>query len=121
MNKIMKTGIISMLAGGMLILFSCSKNFLDKKPKGVANIESLSPESLLIGAYASMSGGLSTTNQNMSGAASVRNWAWDVASDDAYKGTTAGDTKEVEEMELYAAPATNTWIYGKWFVGYDGI
>ena len=121
MNKIMKTGIISMLAGGMLILFSCNKNFLDKKPKGVANIESLSPESLLIGAYASMSGGLSTTDQNMSGAASVRNWAWDVASDDAYKGTTAGDTKEVEEMELYAAPATNTWIYGKWFVGYDGI
>ena len=116
---------ITKISLGLIVAFtmlnSCTKEFLDKKPKGVANIESLDPQSLLIGAYASMSGGSSTTNQNYSGAASVRNWAWDCASDDAYKGTSAGDTKEVEEIEQYIAPATNPWIYGKWFVGYDGI
>ncbi len=105
----------------LLSTFSCNKDFLSKEPKGVAFLELLDPEDILTGAYAAMSGGSSTTDQAMSGAASVRNWVWDCASDDAYKGTTQGDTQPVEEIELYKAEATNQFIYGKWFISFDGI
>lgn len=101
--------------------FSCSDEFLDKKPKGVVFEEFLDPQDVLIGAYATLGGGSSTTNQAMSGAASVRNWAWDTASDDAYKGTAQGDTDDVEEIERYAVLPTNPWLNGKWLVSYDGI
>ncbi|HRN58006.1 RagB/SusD family nutrient uptake outer membrane protein [Agriterribacter sp.] len=106
---------------GMSVIISCSKSFLSKEPKGVAFLELLDPEDILTGAYAALSGASSTTDQAMSGAASVRNWVWDCASDDAYKGTTQGDTQPVEEIELYKADATNQFINGKWFVSYDGI
>ena len=118
MNNIQRYFVILFIG---LTLLSCRKDFLNKQPKGVAFSEVLEPKDLLIGAYAALSGSSTTGDQAMSGAASVRNWAWDVASDDSYKGTAQGDTDPVEEIEKYSAPSTNLWIYGKWFVSYDGI
>lgn len=118
-NNIVVGGLC--LAITIISIYSCKKSFLTKEPKGVAFLELLSPDDILIGAYAALSGGMSTTDQAMSGAASVRNWVWDCASDDAYKGTTQGDTQPVEEIELYKAAPTNQFINGKWFVSYDGI
>lgn len=100
---------------------SCSDDFLTKYPKGTAVMESLSPDELLIGAYAALSGAAATDNQNASAAASVRNWVWDCASDDAYKGTTLGDFSDGGEIERYEAFPSNALINSKWEVSYDGI
>lgn len=102
-------------------IFSCNEDFLDKKPKGVASSENLGPEHLLIGAYAALSGATSSSNQNASAAASVRNWVWDCASDDAYKGTSLGDFNEGGEIERYEALPSNSLINSKWEISYDGI
>lgn len=104
-----------------LSITACSDDFLEKNPKGIVFEEMLDPQDALIGAYAALSGGSSTGDQATSGAASVRNWAWNVASDDAYKGTAQGDTDDVEEIERYTVLATNPWLNGKWRVSYDGI
>lgn len=105
-----------------LLTMSCSEEFLYKEPKGVVVTELLNTpkgvESLLIGAY-SLLDGVSTSWPNYP--ASIRNWVWDAASDDAYKGTTLGDYIQGGEIERYEALPSNPLIEQKWMVMYDGV
>jgi len=114
-----------LLLAAIFISPSCNEDFLYKQPKGVVFTDALNSKTgidlLLTGAYAAVTGAASTTNQNMSGSASSRNWVWDCASDNAYKGTTFSDTYDVGLIERYEAPNTSDWVRGKWFVSYDGI
>ena len=107
------------------ILPSCGEGFLYKEPTGVVFTENLATkegiEYLLVATYGAMTGALSSTDQNRAGAGSSRNWVWDCASDNAYKGTTFSDTYDVGLIEYYDADPTNIWINNKWVVSYDGI
>ncbi|WAC14943.1 RagB/SusD family nutrient uptake outer membrane protein [Dyadobacter pollutisoli] len=110
-----------------LVMQSCGESFLYKEPKGTVIPESLNTldgvNYLLIGAYSLLDGwGSGTANQqNMSAAASIKNWVWNSASDDSYKGSTPGDLSPAGEIEQYVALPTNIMIEYKWQVHYDGI
>jgi hypothetical protein len=106
----------------MIMIFGCQK-FFDVAPQGVATATQLKSKAgvnaLLIGAYSLMDGiGSGTTGWH----AAVSNWVYGgVVSDDAYKGTDAGDQPEQSFLEQYNWISDNTHLRGKWQHSYDGI
>ena len=127
MNTNIKFYLFLLTAGLTFFLVSCDEEFLYKQPKGAASTESLNTQegvdNLLIGAYSLLDGAGSVAGWpgGHAYAASVRNWVWDCASDDAYKGTSLGDFSTGGEVERYAALPTNPLIEQKWYVMYDGV
>lgn len=127
MNTTIRFSFLSMIAGMIVVFISCSEDFLYKLPKGAASTESLNTQegvdNLLIGAYSLLDGAGSVSGWpgGHAYAASVRNWVWDGASDDAYKGTSLGDFSTGGEVERYVALPTNELIEQKWYVMYDGV
>ncbi len=108
----------------IVIASSCGDKFLDKKPQGQYNPDILKTsagiEGALTGAYALLDGIGTSGVTSWHGA--VSNWIFgSVVSDDAYKGSDAGDQPEQTFMERYVWLTTNTHIYGKWRTLYDGI
>jgi hypothetical protein len=108
----------------IIIASSCGDQFLDKKPQGQYNPDIIKTpagiEGALTGAYAILDGIGTSGVTSWHGA--VSNWIFgSVVSDDAYKGSDAGDQPEQTFMERYVWLTTNTHIYGKWRTLYDGI
>jgi hypothetical protein len=108
----------------LLSAFACSDAFLEKKPLGQYSPDIIKTgpgiEGALVGAYALLDGigtsGVTTWH------AAASNWIFgSVVSDDAYKGSDAGDQPEQTFMERYVWLTTNTHIYGKWRTVYDGV
>lgn len=105
-------------------LNSCKKSFLEPKPFGRYSSEQLQSkkglEGLLTGTYGFLDGaGTPGASGWMVGAT---NWVYaDVASDDAYKGTDAGDQPQMTEIELWASQAANTYFNYKWVSVYEGV
>lgn len=105
-------------------LYACKKSFLEKAPLGTLDEATLAnkagAEGLLIGAYSQLNGfggaggGFYSTPSN---------WAFGgVASDDAYKGSDAGDQSvESNPIENYTVTSTNGPVASKWAAVYDGI
>ncbi len=124
----MKNNNIRVLMLGLLAtiiaLYACKKSFLEKAPLGTLDESILSnkagAEGLLIGAYSQLNGfggaggGFYSTPSN---------WAFGgVASDDAYKGSDAGDQSvEANPIENYTVTSTNSAVASKWSAVYDGI
>lgn len=106
----------------MVMTFGCQK-FFDVNPQGVASPAQLKSKAgvnaLLVGAYSLLDGvGSGTTQWH----GSVDNWVFGgVASDDAVKGTDAGDQPEQSFIEQYNWVADNTHFRGKWQHLYDAI
>ena len=105
------------------VVISCSDSFLEQKPRGVFSEDILinrqGIEGMLIGAYSLLDGAGGPTN-NWFAAAS--NWVFgDVTSDDAYKGTDAGDQIEINPIERYEPLPTNGYFILKWRHQYDGV
>ncbi len=107
-----------------LIPINGCDDFLEKKPKGVTTIDSFTDEEgvndLLVGAYSTLDGA-QTANQSVAAAGSPKNWPWNLASDDATKGSTAGDIIDLFYLETYQPTPDNPWMNYKWTIGYDGI
>ena len=118
---------ILFFAAILVFPYSCNEDFLYNEPKGVVFTESLSTEEgvnlLLIGAYSLADGAGSTAGWpgGHAYAGSIRNWVWDCASDDAYKGSSQGDFSTGGEIERYVALPTNPLLEQKWMVLYDGV
>lgn len=108
----------------LISINGCKKEFLDPNPYNVYQPEQLSNlkgvEGLLVGAYGMLDGqGIDGASGWMVGAT---NWVYgDVASDDAYKGTDAGDQPQMTEIELWASQPANTYFYYKWLAIYEGV
>jgi hypothetical protein len=106
----------------MIMTIGCTK-FFDVAPQGVASPALLKTKAgvnaVLIGAYSLLDGvGAGTTQWH----GSADNWVFGgVASDDAVKGTDAGDQPEQSFIEQYNWLADNTHFRGKWQAVYDGI
>lgn len=120
----MKTYKLSFIIAILLaVITSCGDDFLQKEPWGVVIPEALNTpkgvDYLLVGAYSMLDGW--NGNQNAGSAASIRNWVWDTASDDAYKASTPGDLVPAGEVERYEALPTNQMIEFKWMIMYDGV
>lgn len=117
----MKKSIILLVA--VFISFSCSDSFFDLKPQGRASLAQLSTKNgvnaLLIGAYSLLDGvGAGNTGRQ----STISNYVFGgISSDDAVKGTDAGDQPEQSFIEQYNWLADNTYFLGKWWHSYDGV
>ncbi|EON77132.1 hypothetical protein ADIS_2342 [Lunatimonas lonarensis] len=126
MKKIRKN-YISLVAAGLLAgitTFSCSEGFLETEPQGqfstvgLANPQGV--EGILLGAYAMVDGFGLDGQSSWNG--TIENWVYGgVVSDDAYKGTDAGDQPEQTFLETYDFQATNLHLRNKWRAVYKGV
>ncbi len=108
----------------LFTIYACKKNFLEKAPLGTLGENTLANKAgvdgLLIGAYSQLNGfggaggGFYSTPSN---------WVFGgVASDDAYKGSDAGDqSNESNPIENYTVTPTNYPVSSKWTAVYDGV
>ena len=122
MKKI--TLIISSIVLG--ILGSCSDSFLDVQPKAALSSTILQNKTgvnaLLTGAYALLDGWATAEGAYRSYNVGADNWVYgSVASDDAHKGTNAGDQPPISLIEQGNIAADNIYFRGKWRGMYDGI
>ncbi len=120
MKKIFNLTLIIALLGSC---YSCSKSFFDLKPQGRASIEQLSNKigvnALLIGAYSLMDG---VGAGNIGRTSTISNYVFGgISSDDAVKGTDAGDQPEQSFIEQDNWLADNSYFLGKWQHSYAGV
>ena len=124
--KIMKNIFILTTVLLLLIVSSCSDSFLDVRPKAALNTAALTNSrgvnSLLVGAYALLDGWATPEGAYRSYQVGADNWVYgSVASDDAYKGTIAGDQPPISLIEQGNITSDNVYFRGKWRGMYDGI
>ena len=107
----------------LVLLFSCSDDFLEREPLGTLaetvfyNEEGL--DALLIGTYAIMDNAM---DGGFRYAHTPTNWMYgSVVSDDGYKGSDAGDVAPVKEMETWNTLPTNPWLSEKWIWTFNGV
>jgi starch-binding outer membrane protein, SusD/RagB family len=121
MKKLIITGIIF-----LGFVTACSDAFLDVKPKAALSTEALENakgvNALLTGAYALLDGWATAEGAYRSYQVGADNWVYgSVASDDAYKGTIAGDQPPISLIEQHNISSDNIYFRGKWRGMYDGI
>ena len=110
----------------LAVVSSCSDSFLDVKPKAALSSSTLQNNkgvnSLLTGAYALLDGWATSEGAYRSYQVGADNWVYgSVASDDAYKGTIAGDQPPISLIEQHNIASDNIYFRGKWRGMYDGI
>ena len=110
----------------LAVASSCSDKFLDVQPKAALAVTALQNKtgvnSLLIGAYALLDGWATPEGAYRSYQVGADNWVYgSVASDDAYKGTIAGDQPPISLIEQGQIQSDNVYFRGKWRGMYDGI
>ncbi|QHT67574.1 RagB/SusD family nutrient uptake outer membrane protein [Rhodocytophaga rosea] len=108
------------------IFSSCSDKFLDVNPKAALSSSTLQNKngvnSLLVGAYSLLDGWATAEGAYRSYQVGADNWVYgSVASDDAYKGTIAGDQPPISLIEQHSIASDNVYFRGKWRGMYDGI
>jgi starch-binding outer membrane protein, SusD/RagB family len=108
------------------ILSSCSDSFLDVQPKAALGAVTLQNKvgvnALLVGAYSLLDGWATAGGAYRSYQVGADNWVYgSVASDDAYKGTIAGDQPPISLIEQGNIASDNIYFRGKWRGMYDGI
>ncbi|MBC3787584.1 RagB/SusD family nutrient uptake outer membrane protein [Spirosoma utsteinense] len=118
----MKKKLVLILSVCVTLMSSCSDEFLETTPLGVANDQLLASKSgvngALIAAY-SLLDGVGSGPTNIS---SVSNWIFgSVASDDAYKGSDVGDQSQITTLERYSFQADLGLYNDKWVALYDGV
>ena len=106
----------------LVFLTGCNDEFLTREPEGafsegdVATADGV--EGLLIGAYTMVPGG-GLTGQTWHN--DIHSWVFNIASDDALKGTDAGDQPEQSFIEGYDFQSFNIHIRDKWRGLYKGV
>jgi hypothetical protein len=115
---------LTALSGVALLSVACSDEFLLKEPKGQITSAALNNvtgiEGKLVAAYRSISG--SGMNGGGTWFYDVHNWIFGgIASDDALKGTDAGDQPEHSFIEAYDFTTFNVHIRDKWRSVYWGM
>ena len=106
------------------VLYSCQQEFLEKTPQAQFSTVGLQTpdgvEGILLGAYNMVDG------SGLDGQApwenDIHNWVFGgISSDDALKGTDAGDQPEQSFIEAYDFNSFNNHIRNKWRGVYKGI
>jgi hypothetical protein len=115
---------LTAIAGVTLLSVACSDEFLLKEPKGQITSAALNNpdgiEGKLVAAYRSLSG--SGMNGGGTWYYDVHNWIFGgIASDNALKGTDAGDQPEHSFIEAYDFTTFNVHLRDKWRSVYWGM
>lgn len=108
----------------IVITPGCDEDFLDKPALGVVSEAQLTNargvEALLIGAYSLLDG--FGTGGNGTWQAAASNYVYgSIASDDAYKGTDAGDQPPQTDIERYVHNSATVYFNNKWRTVFDGV
>lgn len=124
MNKIFNLLLFIAFSVSLFFMNSCSDSFLDKEPPGAAAGSVMQTpegvEALLIGAYSDLNG--AGHYRTDFGGAMATDWTYGSgASDDAYKGSSAGDQNDYNSLERYSALPTNLYMEVRWRECYDGV
>jgi hypothetical protein len=119
---------IIIICGALVLsmVTSCSDSFLEVKPKAALSSTALQNSrgvnALLVGAYSLLDGWATPEGAYRSYQVGADNWVYgSVASDDAYKGTIAGDQPPISLIEQGNISSDNIYFRGKWRGMYDGI
>lgn len=121
-NNIIKVCLSAGLVFG--VATACSDEFLTREPQGQYSPSALQTakgvEGILVGAYAMTDGqgldGQDAWNND------IQSWVFGgIASDDAYKGTDAGDQPEQSFIEKWDFQPTSNHIKNKWRGLYKGV
>lgn len=120
MKNTLKLLSITVVLGTLLLINACSDDFLTKDPPGAVPETILNTpdgvEALLVGTYERIQG------QDMFGGALASEWTYSGGcSDDAYKGTSAGDQSYFNLIERYEALPNNSYMAARWADCYDGV
>jgi len=111
-----KLTIIIATLFAMVIINSCSDEFLEKAPLGSTSenvfYSAKGIDALLTGTYAIVKGSYLWT---VSWGASIQNWTYgSAASDDAYKGSEITDQIPVNDIERWSVIPSNSYPAEKW-------
>ena len=121
-NKFIKYSLVAGLSLGLAT--ACTDNFLTREPQGQYSPTALQTptgvEGILLGAYGMLDG------TGLDGQApwenEIQSWVFGgIPSDDAYKGTDAGDQPEESFIEKYDFQPTNGHIKNKWRGLFKGV
>ncbi|MBP8893572.1 MAG: hypothetical protein KBH09_14565, partial [Saprospiraceae bacterium] len=115
-----KNIFLSMMALGLVLITSCSKDFLDKKPiVGVTADNFYKTEA---DAIAAINAAYAPLQFEMSPAGHFR-WFWgDIMSDDSEKGGSGdNDAIEVLRLETFQGPTNTDLLDSEWNADYEGI
>ncbi len=118
MKRLIRLLSITVLLGSLLMIYSCSEEFLTKEPPGVAAGSVMQTpegvEALLVATYERVQG------SDMFGGCLASEWVYSGGcSDDAYKGTSAGDQSNFNLLERYEALPNNPYLKARWANAYD--
>jgi hypothetical protein len=120
MKRILNTLSVILLLASLLLINSCSEDFLTKEPPGVGSASVIRTpagvETALIATYERMQGA------GRFGGAMGTDWTYaSGASDDCYKGTSAGDQSAFNDVEKYNVLPSNPYMRERWRDCYDGV
>ncbi len=120
MNYI-KLFVLAATAG--ILIYSCKKTYLDKRPLGQVDETALANkkgvEGLLIGAYSLLDG---VVGDKYSWGAPASNWIYgSITGSEAYKGSEDYDQTDIKPIENFSVTATNYFLPLKWGAVYDGV
>lgn len=120
MKKIVNLSFFILFMASLIMTLSCSEEFLTKEPPGVASASQMNTkdgvEALLISTYQA------TKGPGRFGGAMATDWTYaSGASDDAYKGTSAGDQSQFNEVERYEVLPSNSYMRERWRDCYNGV
>ncbi|SKB47258.1 RagB/SusD family nutrient uptake outer membrane protein [Maribacter arcticus] len=106
----------------LVFITGCSDEYLTRDPQGSFSEGDVKTadgvEGLLIGAYTMVPGG---GLQGQTWHNDIHSWVFNIASDDALKGTDAGDQPEQSFIEAYDFQSFNRHIRDKWRGLYKGV
>ncbi|MGL4630407.1 MAG: RagB/SusD family nutrient uptake outer membrane protein, partial [Leadbetterella sp.] len=114
--------VATVLIGSVL---ACKESFLDTPPQGSLAGETLSSSkngvnATLVAAYKSLVGWTNDWSESPWGT-SPSNWVWNVASDDAHKGSEPGDGDGTLSFQLYQWQPSNGDLRAFWKARYEGV
>ncbi len=121
MKKIKFLSVFAVITG-LLLLHSCSEEFLEITPNGSLNSSVLATydgvDALLVGAYALLDG----TSASHGWEAASSGWVFgSIRGLEANKGTDSGDQPAINPLQTYTETATNNYLNVKWLSCYEGI
>lgn len=125
MKKIIYSILIFAIVG--IITYSCSKSFLEKRPLGSLDENTLANkkgvEALLVGAYSVLDGFIDGGGIFLGlWSSSGTNWVYgSVVGGDAHKGSDAGDQPDANPIESFSSTSTNGYYDTKWRIVYEGV
>jgi hypothetical protein len=121
MKKLKFLSVFAVIAG-LLLINSCSEEFLEITPNGSLDQSVLATyegvDALLVGAYALIDGVQNGFDWN----AASSGWVYgSIRGMEANKGTDSGDQPDINPIQTYSENPSNPYLNAKWRVTYEGI